>query len=172
MILTWNEIIKQINEWKIKISEFNDKNITTNSYDLTLWDKLLIYTNEILDTKKENKYKIIDIPEEWIILNKWDFVLASTSEKIWSDFFVPIIHNKSWIARLGLFIHITADLIDLGSYGNSTLQLFATLPIKIYKWMKIAQVSFWQTKWEISLYEWKYQNSIWPIASKIYLDNK
>ncbi len=170
MILTWKEILKEYNNLKIKISNFNEKNITTNSYDLYLWDEILIYKEEVLDTKKENNYEIKKIPKEWLLLNQWDFVLASTKEKIWSNFYVPIIHNKSWIARLWLFVHITADLIDIWSYWNSTLQLFATLPVKIYPWMKIAQVSFWQPKWDIELYKWKYQNSKWPKASKIFLD--
>ena len=170
MILTWKEILKEFKNWKIKIDLFNKKNITTNSYDLHLWDKILKYKDNILDSSKENNYDIIDIPKDWYILEQWEFVLASSKEKIWSNFYVPIIHNKSWVARLGLFIHITADLIDIWSYGNITYQLFATLPVKIYPNMKIAQVSFWQPKWDIELYKWKYQNSEGPKASKIHLD--
>lgn len=170
MILTWNEILKSHSEWKIKIDKFNKDNITTNSYDLHLWNKIIKYKNKVLDTKSVNDYDIINISEEGYLLEQWEFVLASSKEKIGSDFYVPIIHNKSWIARLWLFIHITADLIDIWSYWNSTFQLFATLPVKIYPNMKIAQVSFWQPKWDIELYKWKYQGSEWPQASKIYLD--
>lgn len=172
MILSGLEIKKQYELWKIKISDFNSENITTNSYDVTLWDKFLIYKENLLDVKKENSYEIRDIPKDWLTLNQWEFVLASTKEKIGSDNFVPILHNKSWIARMWLFIHITADLIDIWSYGNLTLQLFATLPVKIYTWMKIGQVTFWEPRWEIFLYEWKYMNSEWPQASKIYLNFK
>lgn len=170
MILTWNEILKLHSEGKIKIDSFNRGNITTNSYDLHLWTQILKYKNKVLDTKYKNDYEIIDIPNEGYLLEQWDFVLAASKEKIWSDFYVPIIHNKSGVARLGLFIHITADLIDIWSYWNTTFQLFATLPIRIYPNMKIAQVSFWQPKWDIELYKWKYQGSQGPQASKIYLD--
>lgn len=170
MILTGNEIDKNVREGKIKISNYDISNITTNSYDLSLWNKLLKYKWEYLDPKINNKYELILIPAEWFLLERWSFYLASTIEKFGSDFFVPIIHNKSWIARLWLFIHITADLIDIGSYWNSTLQLYSTLPIKIFPWMKIAQVSFWLTVWDISLYNWKYMNSEWPQPSKTYLD--
>lgn len=170
MILTGNEIEKNIEKWKIKISNYNSKNITTNSYDLTLGKKLLKYKAEYLDPKLNNEYEYIEIWSEGFLLERGMFYLASTVEKIWSDHFVPIIHNKSWIARLWLFIHITADLIDIGSYGNSTLQLFSTLPVKIYPWMKIAQVSFWVPDWDIILYKWKYMNSEWPQPSKTYLD--
>lgn len=170
MILTWNEIKKLHKDWIIKINDFKTGNITTNSYDLHLWNKILKYNNNTLDPKIENKYSIIDIPKTWYLLEQWEFVLASSKEKIWSNYYVPIIHNKSWIARLWLFIHITADLIDIWFYGNTTFQLFATLPIKIYPNMIIAQVSFWQPKWDIKLYKWKYQNSEWPQASKIHFD--
>lgn len=170
MILTWNEILKLHSEWKIKIDIFDKKNITTNSYDLHLWNKIIKYKNDILDTKTQNDYEIIDIPKDGYLLKQWEFILSSSKEKIGSDYYVPIIHNKSWIARLGLFVHITADLIDIGYYGNTTFQLFATLPVRIYQNMKIAQVSFWQPKGDINLYKWKYKSWEWPQASKIYLD--
>lgn len=170
MILTWNEIKKQIQLNKIEISEFKEEFLTTNSYDLTLWDTLLKYTQNVLNPKINNDFEYIKIPDEWYVIQKWEFLLASTVEKIGSNFYVPIIHNKSWIARLWLFIHITADLIDIWSFWNSTLQLFATLPIRLYAGMKIAQVSFWLPEGEIRLYNGKYMNSEWPQPSKTYID--
>lgn len=83
-----------------------------------------------------------------------------------------MIHAKSGIARLGLFVHITADLIDIGSIGNTTFQLYATKNIRIYSGMLIGQVSFWVPKGKIILYEGKYQNSIGPKASQIHKDFK
>ena len=170
MILTGLEIDKNVNAWNIKISDYKKENITTNSYDITLWNKLIKYKSSPLDPKKDNKYEIIEIWTDWFLLERGSFYLASSNEKIWSDKFVPILHNKSWIARLWLFIHITSDLIDIWSYWNLTLQLFATLPVKIYPWIKIAQVSFWVPKWDIVLYKWKYMNSSGPQASKMFLD--
>ncbi len=170
MILTWKEIIKEVNSWNIKIENFDESNINTNSYDVRLWNQVLKYKNNTLDSKKDNEYEIINIPEEWLLLERWEFVLASTKEKFWSTKYTPLIHNKSWVARLWLFIHITADLIDTWYYGNSTLQLFATLPVKIYPGMKIWQVSFWETKWEIDIYKWKYSEWNGIISSKSHMD--
>jgi len=96
--------------------------------------------------------------------------LGHSSEIIGSKKFVPIIHAKSSIARLGLFVHVTADLIDIGSIGNITFQLYATLPIKIYPNMLIGQVSFWVPKGKINLYKGKYKNSVGPKASEIHKD--
>jgi dCTP deaminase len=172
MILTGEEIKKQVYRGNIIIKQFNPKNITTNSYDLALGNKYLIYTEKILDPAKENKFKIRKIPLKGLILNKGDFVLGHSKEIIGSNKFVPIIHAKSGIARLGLFVHITADLIDIGSIGNVTFQLYATKKIKLYPDMQIGQVSFWKPKGKIVLYKGKYQHSIGPKASQIHKDFK
>lgn len=170
MILTGNEITKQHSMLRIDIQPFDINHVTTNSYDLTLGDSLVYYTDSILDPKKENNYSIIKIPEEGYLLERGSFYLGSSQEIIGSDFYVPIIHAKSGIARLGLFVHVTADLIDIGSHGNITFQLHATLPVRIYKGMKIGQVTFWKPEGEIELYSGKYQNSIGPQTSKSYKD--
>jgi dCTP deaminase len=172
MILTGPEIQRQVELKNINIEPFNHKNITTNSYDLSLGKRYLRYTSEVIDTKLPSEYEILNIPETGLQLRRGDFVLAETAEKFGSDQFVPLIHAKSGTARAGLFVHVTADLIDIGSFGQSTLQLFATLPVVIYPGMKIAQVTFWKTLGEIKLYNGKYQNSEGPKPSMIYLDFK
>ena len=171
MILTGKEIIKRYELDEIDLRPFDIKNITTNSYDICLGNMLIKYTDEILDPKKDNNYIEIEIPERGLILEKGSFHLGSSFETIGSDKFVPIIHAKSGIARLGLFVHVTADLIDIGSHGNVTFQLHATLPVKIYKGMKLAQVSFWVPEGEIELYSGKYQGSVGPQTSKSFKDN-
>ncbi|MGM5487717.1 MAG: dCTP deaminase [Nanobdellota archaeon] len=170
MILTGNEIIKQVNEENIIIKPFDINKITTNTYDLKLGKKYIIYTEEVLDPSRPNKYEIKSIPEDGLLLRPGDFILGHSSEIIGSNKFVPIIHAKSSIARLGLFVHVTADLIDIGSIGNITFQLYATLPVKIYPNMLIGQVSFWVPKGKIKLYKGKYQSSVGPKASEIHKD--
>jgi dCTP deaminase len=71
---------------------------------------------------------------------------------------------------MGLFVHCTADLIDIGSFGNVTFQLYSTLPIKVYPGMLIGQVTFWVPSGDINLYSGKYQGSEGPQASKSYID--
>jgi dCTP deaminase len=172
MILTGNEIKKQMNKKNIIIKPFNINKITTNTYDLQLGKDYIIYTEKILDPSKPNKYKIKSIPEEGLLLKAGEFILGHSNEIIGSKKFVPIIHAKSSIARLGLFVHVTADLIDIGSIGNVTFQLYATLPVKIYPNMLIGQVSFWVPKGKINLYKGKYQSSVGPKASEIHKDFK
>ena len=170
MILTGKKIIEEVKNNKIEISPFNKDRVTTNSYDLSLGNTIIKYTSKIIDPKSKPSYKEIKIPKEGLILKAGDFVLGYSNERIGSDFYVPLIHGKSGTARMGLFVHITADLIDICSHGNTTLQLYATLPVRLYPNMLIAQVSFWVPFGKIVLYKGKYQNSKGPQVSKSWQD--
>ena len=48
----------------IVIEPFNKKQLNPNSYNLRLHNELLVYEDDILDMKKENKARKIIIPEE------------------------------------------------------------------------------------------------------------
>lgn len=168
MILTGNKIIKEVKNNKIDIFPFNKRRATTNSYDLSLGKKIIRYRKGIIDPRKKVLYDETIIPKEGLVLQPGEFILGHSEERIGSDFYVPIIHGKSGTARMGLFVHVTADLIDIGSHGVTTFQLYATLPVRIYPGMLIAQVSFWVPFGDIILYKGKYQNSIGPQVSKMY----
>jgi dCTP deaminase len=170
MILTGKEIEKQVLKKNIILSPFDRSHLTTNSYDLTLGEDYIVYSDKVIDPAKKIKFKVKKIPKTGLRLKKKDFILGHSVEVVGSNHYVPIIHAKSSIARLGLFVHITADLIDIGSIGNVTFQLYSTLPITIYPGMLIGQVSFWVPKGKIRLYKGKYQNSKGPRASEISKD--
>ncbi len=170
MILTGKKIIEEIEASRIEITPFDRRKVTTNSYDLSLGVTLLRYTGDVIDPKHENPYDEIIIPDEGFLLKPGDFFLGHSNERIGSDFYVPIIHGKSGTARMGLFVHVTADLIDIGSHGVSTFQLYSTLPVRVYPNMEIAQVSFWKPLGEIILYKGKYQNSMGPRPSLMFKD--
>ncbi|NRF25481.1 dCTP deaminase [Vibrio coralliilyticus] len=172
MILTGKKIIEEVFNKNIIIEPFDSNQVSTNSYDLRLGTQFLKYEEEIIDPKKKPKYNLLDIPEDGLDLNPGDFILATSEEIIGSEKYVPIIHSKSGTARAGLFVHITADLIDIGSVGKTTFQLFATLPIKLFPRMLLGQVSFWKTTGDIELYDGKYQGTKEPMASLTYKDYK
>ena len=96
--------------------------------------------------------------------------LGFTKEIIGSDHYVPIITGRSSTGRLGLFVQITSDLVDVGFKGNLTLQLHATQPVRIYKGMKIGQITFWKIYGDVDLYEGKYQGSVGPNESQVWRD--
>ncbi len=170
MILTGSEILKNYEEKKIVIDPFNRYQLNPNSYNFTLGKKLLVYNDYILDVKKENSFRELEIPEEGLTLAPGTVYLGYTEEVIGSDYFVPVIRGRSSIGRLGLFINITADLIDLGAIGQVTLQLNAVQPVTIYAGMQIGQVTFWTVSGSIEKYKGRYQSSVGPVASKMYQD--
>ncbi len=166
MILTGAEITKQVANKRIIIEPFLPEASTTNSYDVHLGDTLLRYTDAVLDPKKEQHTEEVKIPEGGLLLNQHDFYLGATQEIVGSDFYAPILHAKSGTARQGLFVHVTSDLVNIGSIGQLTLQLYATLPVRVYAGMRIAQVTFWVPEGDITLYEGKYQNAKGPGVSQ------
>lgn len=170
MILTGSEIEKNVKKNKITISPFNVECVNPNSYNLELGDYLLVYENDVLDGKQEQKTKKIKIPSNGLVLEPNKIYLGYTREIVGSNYFVPTITGRSSSGRLGLFVQITADLVDIGFKGNLTFQLHAVQPLKIYSGMKIGQILFWKPKGKIKLYNGKYQNSKGPNASKIYKD--
>lgn len=171
MILTGSEIIKQVKSKKIIIDPFDIQNVTTNSYDFHLGDKVGVYDNEVLDMRKKNPMTLLEIPRDGMILEPNKLYLGHTMEVIGSNFFVPIIRGKSSTGRIGLFVHITADLIDIGSINQYTLMMNATQPVRIYPGMPVGQVTFWQVKGKIKeLYNGKYNGLSGPQPSQVYRD--
>lgn len=172
MILSGDKIIKEVKRKKIIIEPFDINSINPNSYNYTLDDYIKVYEENILDVRKENKVKIIKIPDDGLTLYPNKLYLGCTKEIIGSDYYVPTITGRSSTGRLGLFVQITSDLVDIGYKGKLTLQFCATQPVKIYKGMKIGQVMFWKVDGKVKLYEGKYQNSKEPRASEIWKDFK
>ncbi|MBQ7885219.1 MAG: dCTP deaminase [Clostridia bacterium] len=172
MILTGNQIAKQVKNGKITISPFENSQVNPNSYNVELGDYLKVYCDDVLDSKKPLKTKIIQIPDDGIVLQPNKIYLGFTKEVVGSNYFVPTLTGRSSSGRLGLFVQITADLVDIGFKGNLTFQLHAVQPLKIYKGMKIGQVMFWKPMGKIKLYDGKYQNSKGPQESKVWQDFK
>ncbi len=165
MILTGEQIEKFVSNGEITIDPFNRNQICPNSYDFKLGDKCLVYKNIELDSAKENEVIEVHFPDSGLLLDPNKIYLINTFETMGSKNFVPIIRGRSSIGRLGIFIDITADLIDLGSINRWTLQLHSVMPVKVYKGMLIGQVTFWVPKGKKTYYDGKYKNQESPVKS-------
>lgn len=170
MILSGIKIEEEIKEGRITILPYDKSNINPNSYNYTLGDYVKVYKNNVLDSKRKEETEIIEIPDEGLVLEVNKVYLGFTKEIIGSDYYVPIITGRSSTGRLGLFVQITSDLVDVGFKGNLTLQLHATQPVRIYKGMKIGQITFWKIYGDVDLYEGKYQGSVGPNESQVWRD--
>lgn len=170
MILSGLEIEKRIDK-DIIIKPFEPKQLQSNSYNLKLHDELLIYSENILDMKKQNVTSLIKIPKEGFVLQPNKLYLGRTIEYTETHNLVPMLEGRSSIGRLGIFVHITAGFGDVGFCGYWTLEIFCVQPVKIYPFIEICQLYFHTIEGKFRNYSSpKYQNNNGIQASLMYKD--
>lgn len=159
MILSGLEIENRLGK-DIFIEPYNKFQLNPNSYNLRLHNELLVYENNELDMKKENKARKIIIPPEGIVLEPNKLYLGRTMEYTKTENLVPMLEGRSSVGRLGLFIHVTAGFGDVGFSGYWTLEIFCIQPIRIYAEVEICQVYYHSIEGQYEKYSsGKYQNN-------------
>lgn len=172
MMLSGKEIEKKLGS-EIIIEPFNRKQLNPNSYNLRLHNELLVYDEDILDMKKENKTKSIIIPEEGLVLEPGKLYLGRTIEYTETKNYVPMLEGRSSIGRLGLFIHVTAGFGDVGFKGYWTLEIFCVQPIRIYPSVEVCQIYYHGIDGDYEEYSsGKYQSNKGIQPSLLYKDFK
>jgi dCTP deaminase len=154
----------------VVIEPFDEAQVGPNSYDFRLGNRCKTYKERVLDPLKPNEVVESIIPPEGMLLSPGRIYLVNTLETMGSPKYVPIIRGRSSTGRLGLFIDVTADLGDLGSINQWTLQLVPILPILIYPGILIGQVTFWSTKGAPAAYNGRYKGRESPTESLAYHD--
>jgi dCTP deaminase len=159
MILSGLEIKKQIGTG-IHIEPFNEGQLNPNSYNLKLHHEVLMYDDVLLDMKRECKTHRIPIPDSGLVLQPNKLYLGRTIEYTRTARYVPMLEGRSFIGRLGLFIHVTAGFGDVGFEGYWTLEMFCVQPVKIYAGVEICQIYYHTLEGEYEKYSSnKYQNN-------------
>ncbi len=153
---------------EIIIEPYDETQLNPNSYNLKLHNELLVYSEEILDMKKDNPNERIAIPEEGIVLRPGRVYLARTKEHIEVHDLVPFLEGRSSVGRLGLHIHVTAGLGQVGSKGFWTLELQAVQALRIYPDIEICQIYFSEIKGDFHKYSNKYFNNTDIQTSKLF----
>lgn len=170
MIISGREIKKRLGT-DIEITPFNEKQLNPNSYNLRLHNELLTYQDDVLDMKKKNEASPLIIPVDGLLLTPGKLYLGRTVEHTCTDNLVPLIEGRSSIARLGLFIHITAGFGDVGFKGYWTLEIFCVQPIKIYPDIEICQIFYHTIEGDFDRYtSGKYQNNRGIQTSLLYTE--
>lgn len=159
MILSGLKIAEEVKAGRIYISNFDEKRLNPNSYNLRLADEMLVYKTEylgtniygegvtfnsgmVLDMKNRNPYEIFPIPESGFVLEPNRLYLARTMERTRTDCYVPMLEGRSSVGRLGIFIHATAGFGDVGFDGYWTLELSCVQPVRIYPGVEICQIYY------------------------------
>jgi len=156
MILTGNEIKKQVSESNIKISDFSNERINPNSYNYRLGKELKIFTGT--DSLGNQIFEEVTIPEEGFVLEPGAMYLGVTEEVIGSSKYAMSLIGRSSLGRYGLFLQVSANLGHTTSCHRWTLEIYACKKIKVYPLMNIGQVSFWDNYGEVTCFGKTYAN--------------
>lgn len=170
MILTGNEIARERANGRITIEPFTPEQVNPNSYNFRLGKTLRVYQTMPLDARQTNEFEEIEIPEEGYVLEPGRLYLAHTIEVLGSEHYAPTFAARSSVARLGLFINLSASLGDIGYTGQWTLQLYSMNRVRVYSGINIGQMMWWRPQGDIVLYDGKYQGSVGPRSSDIHVD--
>lgn len=145
MMLSGLEIEKLIGK-EIFIDPFSPNQLNPNSYNLRLHHELLVYEDAVLDMKKANAVKKITIPEDGFVIEPNKLYLGRTVETVKAEHHVPKLEGRSSIGRLGIMVHLTAGLGNIGSKGFWTLEIACIQPVRIYPNVEICQIYFHDIK--------------------------
>ena len=168
MKLSKRGILKAIDNKSIVIEPFDYDNLNPNSYNVTLHNELMVYTDHVLDMKKENPTKTIIIPEEGYLLLPGELYLGRTVEWTKTVGLVPSIDGRSSTGRLGLDIHVCAGFGDNGFEGTWTLEIVCSNPTRVYKGMPVGRLYYYPLIGDADIeYRGKYYRQIDPTASKL-----
>ena len=76
--------------------------------------------------------------------------------------------GRNTMAKLGMFLQITADLGQLGEAHKWTLEIKVVQRLRIYPNMEIGQVTFWQPKGSVNQNVEFYATQNEPYPSQLY----
>ncbi|TNH29641.1 deoxycytidine triphosphate deaminase [Micromonospora orduensis] len=170
MILTGSEIEKEWAQGRITIEPFTPEQVNPNSYNFRLGKTLRVYSGETLSPRTPNEFVEIEIPDDGYVLEPGKLYLAHTIEVLGSDHYAPTFAARSSVARLGMFINLSASLGDIGYKGQWTLQLYTLNRVRVYTGLNIGQMMWWKPQGDVDLYEGKYQGATGPRSSDIHVD--
>jgi dCTP deaminase len=183
MILSDKDIKKALDEGKIKIEPLFPNSMQPASVDVHLGADFLVFKNSnnvCIDPKEplEEMMEAITIDEnKQFILHPGEFALGMTYETVSvPNDMVLQLNGKSSLGRIGIVVHATAGYVDPGNTLKITLEFhnMATLPVKLYYKMPIAQVAFVKLSSEAEVpygkdkLNSKYYGAMKPQASQYY----
>jgi len=150
MILTKNEILKEIKNKRIKIEPFDEKAIGPASVDFTLDNPIRVFPRygQLVEISENTDYKKITKKiqiKDFYVLKPGELILGITKEKITlPENICAWINSRSRFARLGLTIHITAPFIQPGVSNKQVLEIYNAGPndLKLIPGERLCQIIF------------------------------
>jgi dCTP deaminase len=105
---------------------------------------------EVLSTVEEMKTfeRRIDPEEGWVLL-PGELYLGATVEWTSSGPYLPVLDGTSGAGRLGISVHQTAGLGDVGFEGHWTLELTVIRPVFVFGGEPLAQLRFFRVQGQV-----------------------
>lgn len=146
MILTKDEILKEIKKGRIKIEPFTEDAVGPASIDLHLSNEFRIFKKNLkpIEINEDADYKnLTKLVKGTITIQPGEFVHGLTEEKITlpEDIF-GMLGGRSRFARLGLLIHATASFIQPGISNKQVLEIknISPTPLILKAGVRICQL--------------------------------
>jgi dCTP deaminase len=173
--LTGAEVEQRVADGRLMINPFDRKNLNPNSYNLSIGPELLAYKprhwwtpwrRPLVWGQRNQPDKYIRMKEDrgWVIRPGW-FYLGSTVEWTVTPDLVPVLDGRSSGGRLSLHIHATAGFGDVGFEGCWTLELYSIIPVRIFPYIPICQISYETVEGELKYrYQGLYRGARGPVV--------
>ena len=150
MLLSDGDIEKAVKSGELTIEPFDKKRLQPASYDILLGNRFIVNNANATHFIDPAKKKYADTREivvgdgKEFVLHPGVSVLSVAKDFMDSDKYLIHVGGKSSLSRIGLLVHNTAGLINLGHYLHVTLELcnLNNVPIILRPGMEIAQVTF------------------------------
>jgi len=149
-VLSRNEILKNIEEGKIRIVPFEEDQVGPVSIDLTLGNEFRVFrkvrkifhVNENVDYEKVTE--VVSVKDgDYLLLMPGELVHGITKEKIkLPEDLGGWIEGRTRFARIGLMIHVTAGLVQPGCDNRQVLEIsnMSPMPVALYPGTRICQI--------------------------------
>jgi dCTP deaminase len=171
--LTGSAIMESVKTGDIVISPFSENAVNPNSYNYTLGHSVLRLTSDEIDLLAPDDFEKLPIPEDGLVLMPGECYLGHTDEVFGSNMFASLVTGRSSIDRKFITNHVTAGLIDVGFFGQITLEIVVQKPTRVYGGIPFGQIFWFSLCGPPSpLYTGKYQGQAGPTQSRMALDGR
>ncbi|RBO86466.1 dCTP deaminase [Nocardia puris] len=167
-MLTGAEIRNARHRGELVIEPFDQHLVCANSIAFRLGAELLSYPTGIeLDPHRNPEADQTTIPPDGVVLTPGKLYLGSTAETMGGLRYAATLHACRSVSCLGLRIQLSAPLGHCGAVIPWTLELRATLPVRVYAGMTIGKLAFWPMQGTPAHYLGRYRDSRGPVRSLI-----
>lgn len=171
MILTKQQIMKELKKKRIVIDPFDEDAIGPASIDLTLDAKLRVFKKKktVFDMQENVDYTKVTTGrtiDNGYILKPHELVLGITKEKITlPPNICGWLQSRSRFARFGLMSHVSAPFIAPGINNHQVLEIFnaGNQSVRLLPGVKVCHLILQYCKGK-AVYTGRFKNQSWRIS--------